>query len=616
MCGITGWIDWQADLSEQNHVVKRMTATLHLRGPDDTSTWCSKHIGLGHTRLVVVDPVGGKQPMVRFREATEDEVVLVYNGELYNTEKLRKELLLLGYRFQGHSDTEVLLTSYLQWGTACVHKLNGIFAFAIWDSSNQQAFLARDRLGVKPLFYRQHNSQLLFGSEIKALLAHPQVKARVDDEGLAELFGLGPARTPGHGIFYGLHELRPGHALIYSRERFQIHPYWQLKSEKHCDDLETTQHRVRDLVHDAITRQLVADVPVCTFLSGGLDSSAITAIAAKSLRQQGRGPLHTYSIDYQDNEQYFQADSYQPNSDSHWIDIMSQAARSIHHSFVIPTKDLVAYLKMAVIVRDQPGMADIDSSLLWFCQQVKKEATVALSGECADEIFGGYPWFHNPDQTGSDHFPWMQSTSARKDLLQPKWQKKLNIKQYVTQRYLQTLKEVPHLTGESASEAKRRELFYLNIVWFMTTLLDRKDRMSMGASLEVRVPFADHHLVEYVWNIPWEFKAIDAREKGILRRALTGILPSEILNRKKSPYPKTHNPIYTKAVRDWLSEIIATPHAPLLELVSKEKLIQLIETDGQSFNRPWFGQLMTGPQLMAYLAQVNTWFEHYNIQVH
>lgn len=613
MCGITGWVDFQREMRTEQKTIEKMTETLAKRGPDDTNHWLAEHVAFGHKRLVVVDPAGGIQPMTRQKNG--HTYTICYNGELYNTEDLRKELLKRGYTFQGHSDTEVLLTSYIEWQEQCVEYLNGIFAFAIWDEKREQLFLARDRLGVKPLFYRHVGSSLLFGSEIKAILAHPDVKTELDREGLAEVFGLGPSRTPGHGVFCHINELRPAHALIYSRERFKIWRYWNVKSDVHRDSLEETVANVRFLLTDAVTRQLVSDVPVCTFLSGGVDSSAITAIAATAFEKEGKGPIHTYSIDYEGNDQYFKANDFQPNADGPWIEMMSKMFGTFHHRCVISQQDLADYLTEAVIVRDLPGMADIDSSLLWFCREIKKNFVVSLSGECADEIFGGYPWFHRPDDLARNGFPWMRSTEARIGLLKEKWQRRLRLDEYVQTRFQETLAEVPRLEGESAAEAKRRELFYLNMIWFMTTLLDRKDRMSMGASLEVRVPFADHRLVEYVWNIPWEMKMYGNREKGILRRALEGILPEDVLYRKKSPYPKTHHPLYTELVKKRLAEILNDRSSVLYEFFETEKLKKMIETGGTSFQAPWFGQLMTGPQLLAYLCQVHEWFEHYGIHI-
>lgn len=591
MCGITGWVDYKRSLEGERDVVTKMAETLAKRGPDDNKVWIKGNVAFGHKRLIVVDPEGGKQPMTCLKDETN--YAICYNGELYNTEDIRKELLRRGYTFKGHSDTEVLLASYIEWKEECVDHLNGIYAFAVWDEQKEQVFIARDRLGVKPLFYKYDSGRLLFGSELKAILSHPDVKAEVTLEGLSEIFGLGPSRTPGHGIYAGIKELRPGHAMTFSKNGLCIWRYWNVESKKHEDSFEETVEKTRFLLQDAITRQLVSDVPLCTFLSGGVDSSAITAIAAKEYERSGKGQLHTYSIDYEDNDKYFKANAFQPNSDAPFINLMTETFQTTHHRCVISNEKLAEYLTEAVLVRDLPGMADIDSSLLWFCREIKQDFVVGLSGECADEIFGGYPWFYREDDLQSSAFPWMRSTEAREQLLKKEWRNKLNLQQYVQRRYEESIQEVPILEGESPLEAKRRQLFYLNMVWFMTTLLDRKDRMSMGASLEVRVPFADHRLVEYAWNIPWEMKMYKNREKGLLRKALEDVLPHDILYRKKSPYPKTHNPHYTKAVTVWLQDLLTDKGSILHELFDKEQLSGLIQSGGSAFQSPWFGQLNT-----------------------
>ncbi|MET3657062.1 asparagine synthase (glutamine-hydrolyzing) [Sporosarcina psychrophila] len=613
MCGITGWIDWHQDLTQQVFIVEKMANSLAKRGPDASNVWSSRHLLLGHTRLIVVDPAGGIQPMSI--EKNNHTFTIVYNGELYNTEEIRKELLQRGYSFQSYSDTEVLLTAYIEWGENCVMHLNGIFAFAVWDQHREQLFMARDRLGVKPLFYREENESLIFGSEIKAILAHPKVKSEVDREGFQEIFGLGPSRTPGHGVFRGINELRPAHALIYNRNGLKTWRYWNVESKKHHHTLDETAEQVKILVKDAVERQLVADVPVCTFLSGGIDSSAISSFASEYFKKEGRGTLHTYSIDYEHNNQYFKASSFQPDQDAPWIEKMQQYLGSIHHSAIINNDQLANLLEEAVMMRDLPGMADVDSSLLWFCEQMKQDYTVALSGECADEIFGGYPWFYKEELLHGKEFPWMRSQTERQQLLLPHWQKKLDLEGYVRDRYNETISEVPLLGGETQIEARHREMSYLNMIWFMSTLLERKDRMSMGASLEVRVPFADHRIVEYAWNIPWEMKMLNGQEKGILRKALEGVLPNEILYRKKSPYPKTHHQTYMKLVKTKLNNILDNKTSPLLELVSKQRVKDIIDSDGSSFKVPWFGQLMTGPQLIAHLSQINMWLVNYNINI-
>ena len=600
-------------VENEHEIIKKMTRTLEKRGPDDENIWLQRHVAFGHRRLAVVDLEGGKQPMTRGEVG--NRFTITYNGELYNTEDIRKELLARGHTFSAHSDTEVLLKAYMEWEEECVHHLNGIFAFAIWDEKKEKLFMARDRLGVKPLFFKKDGGTLYFGSELKAILAHPKVKAELDYTGLAEILGLGPSRTPGNGVFIGVEELRPAHGLSFSKEGFHVWRYWNVESKPHLDSFEETVEKVRFLLSDAITRQLVSDVPLSTFLSGGLDSSAITAFAAEAFKKEGKGTLHTYSIDYEENDRYFTKSDFQPNADSKWIQMMTDTFQTEHHYCEIDNQTLFEYLEEATLAKDLPGMADIDSSLLWFCQQVKQGFVVSLSGECADEFFGDYPWFYREADLHSPNFPWMRSVHLREALLKDTWRDKLNIKQYVQDRYQETVAETPTLAGENPLEEKRRQLFYLNMLWFMTTLLDRKDRMSMRTGLEVRVPFADHRLVEYVWNIPWEMKNYQGREKGLLRQVLKGTLPEEVLYRKKSPYPKTHHPLYIKAVVDWLERILQNKSSILYELFRKEQLASMIESEGKAFTIPWFGQLMMGPQLLAYLAQIHIWFETHRIDI-
>ncbi|MFL0196732.1 asparagine synthase (glutamine-hydrolyzing) [Clostridium sp. WILCCON 0269] len=611
MCGIAGWINLKEDISKNRDIILNMTNTLKKRGPDDQGYYFSKNVLLGHRRLVVVDPSGGAQPMSK--SANGKKYIIVYNGELYNTEDLRKLLIEQEYSFNSYSDTEVLLTSYMHWGTDCVKHINGIYAFAIWDESENILFMARDPLGVKPLFYAIRNNSLIFGSEIKTLLAHPFVEPIVDREGLTEVFALGPARSLGGGVFKDVHEIPPANYAIYTRDGFKLKEYWKPECRVHNEDTETTAEHVKSLLVDAIKRQLVADVPICTFLSGGLDSSAISAVAASEFRKQGK-TLNTYSIDYEDNDKYFKANDFEPTPDRIWALKMSDYIKSNHHGIINTSSNLADALYNSVKASDLPGMADIDSSLYLFCREIRKDNTVALSGECADEIFGGYPWYRRPEDINADTFPWSKSVNSRKEILSHEL-KSLNLEEYLKAQYEGTIKQVPHLDGESKSEYRMRELFYLNIKWFMITLLNRKDRMSMSNSLEVRVPFADYRLVEYAFNIPSEIKFYKGREKGLLRKALKGILPEDIVERKKSPYPKTHNPEYTKRVQKWMRDIMNDKTSPILNLIDKKAVKTLIETGGSSFKAPWFGQLMRGPQLLAYLIQVNEWLKEYKVKI-
>ena len=611
MCGIAGWVNFSESLKSNSKIIKKMTDILERRGPDSEGIYESENVLLGHRRLIVVDPEGGEQPMIKIING--NKYVLVYNGELYNTEELRKSLLEEGYFFDSYSDTEVLLMSYIAWGVNCIKKFNGIFAFAIYDEEKEQVFLARDQMGVKPLFYSINNKNIIFASEIKAILANPMVKAQIDREGITELFALGPSVVPGKAIYKNILEIAPANCLLISKGNIKVWEYWKVTLQENKETVEEAAEHVRLLLFDAIKRQLVGDVPICTFLSGGLDSSAISAIAAEEFRNRGK-ILNTYSIDYKDNEKYFKSSLFQPTSDKYWAFRMAEFIKSNHKNVVLNHKDLVLALKESTLARDLPGMADVDSSLLLFCKEIRKNFVVSLSGECADEIFGGYPWYTNEEMLNAKTFPWSRAVGMRKSILNEKI-KKFNIEECAEYEYLKTLKEVPHFENEDNKNYRMKEMFYLNLKWFMVNLLNRKDRCSMYNSLEVRVPFADIRIVEYAFNLPAEIKLLHGREKGILRKALEGVLPEDVVYRKKSPYPKTHNPIYTEMVCKEMNKILSDNNSPILEIIDKKVVKEIVDTEGKSYTTPWFGQLMTGPQLIAYLIQLNIWMKEYNVNI-
>ena len=591
MCGIAGMVGLPADENSQQKIL----ATMARRGPDGSGVFQDKNCTLLHRRLAIIDPAGGAQPM------TVGPMTIVYNGELYNTAELRRELERGGHIFRTNSDTEVVLRGFAQWGAECVHRFNGIFAFAVWDG--RRLFLARDRIGVKPLFYKVHNSGLLFGSEIKNILAYPGVKAELDREGAAELLLLGPGRTPGCGIFRGIREVEPGWCGYYEDGKLDLHQYWRLTDREHTDSFEETAEQLRFLVTDAIKRQMVSDVPIGTFLSGGLDSSIITAICAGE-----QADLPTFSVDYEHNDRFFVPNKFQPNSDGHYIRLMQNALQTDHHWTVLTPEDLVRALEDATIARDLPGMADVDFSLLAFCREIKKHVKVALSGECADEIFGGYPWYRDPAVRAADGFPWAQNIAQRMSMLSPSI--KIDGAAYVHDRYRETCRQSDILPGASPEERRMKEMVNLNLRWFMQTLLDRKDRMSMYSGLEVRVPFCDWRIAEYLYAVPWEFKDHQGKEKGLLRTAMAGLLPEEVLWRKKSPYPKTWDPRYMELVSQRLRDLLEDKTAPIFHLIRREEAAKLLTEKGEW---PWYGQLMREPQTIAYLLQLDFWLRKYGV---
>ena len=613
MCGFVGFVNFKKDISNNKKILEKMNQTLSQRGPDEEGYYIDKNVALAHKRLIVVDPEGGKQPMIeKFSFGT---YVLVYNGQIYNTKELKKTLEKNDFTIYSHSDTEILLKSYIHYGKDVINHLNGIFAFAILDTSKQEIFLARDHFGIKPLFYTIVDDTFVFSSEIKGLLEYPGVEKILDNQGISELFGIGPAHTSGTTVFKNIFEIKPAHFGVFNNSGLHIKRYWKLETKEHTDSFGQTCEKLKFLLNDSITRQLVSDVPLCTFLSGGLDSSIITKFAADYCQNNGLPPLDTYSIDYVDNDKNFVKSDFQPNSDNFYIDLMNKRLYTNHHKIILDTPELADSLEDAMIARDMPGMADIDSSLLLFCKNVKQDMTVALTGECSDEIFGGYPWFFREDALKSNTFPWSLSFSERQELLNPSISKKVNLKDYIDYRYLESLSEVETLESDSSETIEKRKISYLTLNWFMQTLLDRADRMAMYNGFEIRVPFCDYRLAQYVWNIPWEWKALKGREKGLLRYICKDFLPSEIVDRKKSPYPKTHNPTYLAKVKQMLTKIMEDKNAPINNLLNRKYILEIIKTDGKAFTRPWFGQLMLGPQLMAYLCQVNMWLEKYQPKI-
>lgn len=615
MCGIAGFsnaaVSYQSDPGGWNDILNKMNQIQKHRGPDEEGTYLDNHCALAHVRLSIIDLTTGKQPITRQRMGRSCTIVL--NGEIYNMHELREELTGQGAEFETTSDTEVVLVGYMQEGIDFIKKLNGIFSLALWDDAKESLFLVRDRLGVKPLFYTILDHTLVFSSELKGIFEYPGISPVLDRDGLCEVFALGPAKTYGKGVFKDIQEVLPGHYLVWSHGNLTDTTYWQLESHPHEGTYEQTVEKTAWLIEDAVKKQMLADIPISTLLSGGVDSSLVTAICAKELKKQGK-VLDTFSFDFKENHRHFKSNSFQPSEDRPWVDKMVAHSGTNHHYLECDNSELVEYLFKAVDARDLPCMADVESSLLYFCGKVVKHNKVTLTGECADEIFGGYPWFHKQEMWASDRFPWSMSMEPRQVLLKDDLISQLPMDEYAAAAYQKTIGETPLLSGETAEEKRRREISFLNLKWFMVTLLDRMDRTSMHTGLEARVPFADHRIVEYLWNVPWNMKFSGGVVKGLLRDAGASVLPAEVLWRKKSPYPKTYNPHYEKLLGSHLMEVLADPGAPIRDILDVKKAEQFIKSPSD-YGKPWYGQLMAGPQMLAYMLQVNYWLEKYNITI-
>ncbi len=623
MCGIVGFCNFKQDFTNETNkkkytnILDDMRTAINRRGEDANGIYLSEYVGLGHARLSIRDlSENGTQPISK-NVGSGDlglEYTIVYNGEIYNTAKLKKDLEKKGYVFSTTTDTEVILYLFIEYKTACVKMLNGIFAFSIYDKKNENLYLFRDRLGIKPLFYTLQQETLVFGSEPKALFEHPLITPEINLDSLREVFGVAPARTMGNGVFKNVWEVKAGHFLVYNKYGLHDEKYFELESKEHKDTYGQTVEKTSYLVRDAIEKQLIADVDVCTFLSGGIDSSIVTAVASNYLNKNYNKTLNTFSFDFKENDIYFKSNAFQPEQDRPFVDIMLKSYNLNHNYLECSEENLVDLLYKAVDAKDFAGMADVDASMLYFCSIVKNTNKVALTGECADEIFGGYPWFYKEELLNSNTFPWSRNIETREFFLRDDLKTSLDLKSYSQDMYNTTIANTPYLFGENNLESKRREMSYLNIKWFMTTLLERMDRMSMYSGLEARVPFADFRIIEYLWNVPWEFKYKDNIEKSLLREATKDLLPRELLTRKKSPYPKTYNPNYEKLLIQELKNILNNSNSPINNIINKQKALEFIESPS-NYSKPWFGQLMAGPQMIAYLIQVNYWLKKYNLNI-
>ncbi len=603
MCSICGMFGNNKNSASLYH----MNALMSHRGPDDNGIFENEAVSLGHNRLAVIDLQNGAQPMtLRYQNVS---YTIVYNGEIYNQNDLTEELKQFGVEQKTRSDTETVLWSYIVWGEDCPCKLNGIFAFAIYDDAKKNLFVCRDRLGVKPFYYTDVDGTFLFSSEIKSLLKYPGVEPELDLENLWEILYLTPVTFLESGTFKNIRKLLPGECAVVDENGIRRRKYWQLEPKAFGDSKKQAIETVRYLVTDAIQRQLISDVPLCTLLSGGLDSSVVTAVAADTYRKKGK-TLSTYSFEYQGNKEHFKKSLFQPESDDYFASWLANELHTAHTVLTASSKQVFDLLTDAVDARDLPGQADIDSSLLFFCSLIKRKHIVTLSGECSDEIFGGYPWFYRPEMLERSFFPWIHDPMARISLFEPSVVRPTQGYDMISEKYRSFIDHIKRYDGDSEQMYHSRVATQLSVFYFMQSLLERKDRMSMHSAVEVRVPFADHRILEYVYNVPWEWKFENGVEKSLLRNAMVGWLPDRVLFRKKSPYPKTHDPVYEKLTREKLLSVINDPNSKLHDILHLSQLHAFMNGE----DKTWFGQLMSRPQLYAWLIQFEYWLNKYQVR--
>lgn len=527
------------------------------------------------------------------------------DGELYNVKELRKALRAYGEDVSTASLEELVLCAYCIWGPGCLMRLNGAFSIMIDDG--EEVFVAKDHMGLKPIYYaRKQRKGLAISNEIDLLIKHGGIKPTADLSRVQEMFAFGPSLTPDQTLFKGIYALPMGHYMMIKNNNIRIRKYYEPVCKPHFDDVDDTIMKVRHLVQDAIHRQ--SEGCRASFLSGGLDSSIIVQ---ECCRQQDQ--FHTYSLDYEGNSTSFTGNMYQVSLDNEYIKEMVDQTGSIHKLFTISQEALIETLDEAVRHREMPGMGDVDASLLWLCNQVKAEKEdIILSGECSDEVFGGYPWFYKDELKNLDTFPWLRSTDRRLQMLNGQFGD-LDFDSYIQKQYKETIQPIEFLEDDSDDDRRARVNTNLCLQWFMQTLVTRQVAMGKGADVNIRAPFADVRILDYVYNIPWDMKFMNHEEKGILRKAFEIDLPQDIAHRKKNPFPKTHNPLYADLIQQKLQSIYEDKSSILHTLLDDEKWKELIDSKGESFDLPWYGQLMSGPQLLAYLYQIDSWSRQFNI---
>jgi asparagine synthase (glutamine-hydrolysing) len=538
MCGICGVFNMRKDGPISPEELARMNAQLSHRGPDDCGIYLDRFIGLGHRRLSVIDVANGKQPL-----GNEDGTIWVtYNGEIYNHRELRPELSSKGHRFVTDCDTEVIVHAYEEYGQDCVSKFNGMFAFALWDEKKELLFLARDRLGIKPLHYGIYGPYFVFASEIKAILNHPVASVDVEINAIPEYL-LCTSLLDSKTMFKHIRSVPSGTTIVIENGVFKKHRYWSMERDgvRHAgDSFEECREGVRDLLDSAIQMQVVSDVPFGTLLSGGLDSSLVTAMAAKHVA----GRLKTFSMGYDKNR------TLRPEgTDAHYAGLVATAYDTDHTEFVFQPQDYFDVMKRVTWHVEKPVELTSPSLFLLY-RGLKPKVTVVTSGEGSDELFAGYYFFLNRRQTERPtEFPWAPYFDEVSNLLDPAIEKQTGYRERVRTTLADEM-------GAVETEDGVNKLLFLFLKYYLVEMLERLDKTSMAWGVESRVPFLDHRLVEYVVNMPSSYKSTADCEKILLKSIATNILPVDIVKRKKRPVPIPVDPKTVFNERNRANELV------------------------------------------------------------
>lgn len=592
MCGITGYFKFSDMVLMANSLQKANSAISH-RGPDDAGYFEASEVGLGHRRLSIIDlSPTGHQPML----SASGRFVIAYNGEIYNYLDLKKELLSVGFTFIGYSDTEVIINGYEYWGNAVFEKLNGIFAISIWDKKEKRLILARDRMGVKPLYFWKNDHILLFGSEIKTILSYDFVKRKLDQQSFHEFlyygYGLGE-----NTLFEGIKKIMPGQFIEIGNKGFVSEYYWKHNNIKELSKKQVSEEKAildtKNLLEKAVARQLVSDVPVGVFLSGGIDSSAVTAFAAKHYQGKIKSYSAGFDFDGGHNE----------------LPLAAKIARKFgteHHEMMIFGKDMVDIIKKMVFHHDEPFSDAANIPLYLLTKEVKEDCKVILQGDGGDELFAGYPRYHimakyhqykmifttlqkikkiipsDYIRNKTDRFsPLFNNTSSDKLFAKFLTEEQEGLPEQILTRKWKDIVSVTNPFLRYHDVTKEMEFLSDNVqklLWIDTKIilpdqfLEKVDKSTMANGVEVRVPFLDNEIVSFALALPSELKVKKGVKKYLLKKALDDILPKEVLHGPKKGFGVPYQNWLKGPLKNFMVETFNSPFIRDLQLFDYQVL--------------------------------------------
>jgi len=598
MAGIAGMVCLTDDILQKSVNICAMSEAIRSRGDSGAGHYISPHAVF----LRRTGPIGktGKGSFVSEVAKDGKTYILALDGTIFNRNEIISDLNLAGVDHNALSCSEILIYAYAKWNKDFLKRLNGSFSFALWIQEDKVLILARDHHGTKPLYYTITDRMLIFASDIRGITCHPLFETRLDVEGLSELICLSPRYTPGCGIIKSVHQVRPGHFLHFSSNGPKTERYWIMEKQEHEDDLAKTLETVRELVIDSVKRQMKSEVPICGLLSGGLYSSLITSIVTDNPALLNNSTYNTWSVDFERSSRYLRLKGNGIEADTSWIRWVCRRAGTRHHYIFLSPSDIIESLLEAEEARGMPGMPDSDAALLLLCREIRNDFSIVLSGDCSDEIFGSTIKASEHFLTGRKRLPWSSNLAEKISVFKNDVIDLIKPYEFIEKCYEEALAEYPKFAVNEKYLRKENEYQWFSLYWNLPCLLDRLDKMSMACGLEARIPFCDVRITDYFWNIPLELKRLNNMDRGLLREALRGFLPSDILERKKSPFPRTLDLDYEAKLKTMLFETVFDPDSPIKYMLNLKTLESMMKQQPNTVK-----SFLSRTQLYGWIIQLN-----------